>query len=155
MAWAPSNTELYVIDQLNEFVNFTNTISYDDQITYPDETWVVTIVPDQIISTVNISGGTISGYYSNTFDGYSIKYLTVDGKYVTASGWNSINNAKEIVDYQPAMQQSKTFTYTATAKSSISLAIVTQPYTIVVTNDWTVGKNNLQAAIAQTKTVGR
>jgi hypothetical protein len=153
--WTPSNTQLYVIDQLNEFVNFTQTISYDDQITYPGETWNITIVPDQTNPTVSISGGVISGYYSSAFDGYSIKYLTVDGKYITASGWNSISNAKEIVDYHPAMQQTKTFTYTATATSNISLAVVTQPYTIVVTNNWTVGKNNLQAAIAQTRTVRR
>ena len=155
MAWTPTNTELYVIDQLNEFVNFTQTINYDDQITYPGETWTINIVPDQVNATVNISGGTISGYYSSAFDGYSIRYLNTSDDYVTVPEWNNINNAKEIVNYTPSMQQTKTFTYTATATSNISLATVTQSYTIVVTNNWTVGKNNLQAAIAQTRLVPR
>jgi hypothetical protein len=150
MAWTPSNPSLYVIDQLNELVTFTQSISYTDA-TLVGETWNISITPDQTNSTVIISGGTISGYYSNTFDGYSIKYLDKTGKYSTVVDWNNISNAKEIVDYRPAMQQTKTFTYTATATSSITNTIVTQPFTIVVTNNWTVGKNNLKAAVAQTK----
>jgi hypothetical protein len=149
MAWTPSNTQLYVIDQLNELVNFTQTLSYTDPILV-EETWSVSITPDQVNQTVNISGGTISGYYSNTFDGYSIKYLDKKGKYNTVVNWDTIFNASEIVTYRPAMQQTKTFTYTAVATSSITNTTVTQPYTIVVTNNWTVGKNNLKAAVAKT-----
>lgn len=149
MSWTPSNTQLYVIDQLNELVNFTQTITYDDPLLV-EETWSISITPDIVNSTVNISEGTISGYYSNTFDGYNIKYLDKTGKYNTVVDWNNISNASEIVDYHPAMQQTKTFTYTATATSNLTNTTVTQPYTIVVTNDWTVGKNNLKAAVAKT-----
>lgn len=149
MSWTPSNTQLYVIDQLNELVNFTQTITYDDPLLV-GETWSISITPDIVNSTVNISEGTISGYYSNTFDGYNIKYLDKTGKYNTVVDWNNISNASEIVDYHPAMQQTKTFTYTATATSNLTNTTVTQPYTIVVTNDWTVGKNNLKAAVAKT-----
>lgn len=149
MSWNPSNTQLYVIDQLNELVNFTQTITYEDELLV-GETFTISISPDEVNQTVNISGGTISGYYSNTFDGYSIKYLDKTGKYNTVVDWNNISDASEIVQYHPAMQQTKTFTYTATAISSLTNTTVTQPYTIVVTNDWTVGKNNLKAAVAQT-----
>jgi hypothetical protein len=154
MAWSPTDTQLYVIDQLNENVSFTKTITYSDLVGYPTETWTISIVPDQTNATVSISGGTISGYYSNTFDAYSVKYLDKTGNYNTVTNWNNISNAKEIVDYRPAMQQTKTFTYTATARSNLTNTTVTQPYTIVVTNNWTTGKNNLQAAIALTK-IGR
>ena len=149
MPWSPSNTQLYSIDQLNELVNFTQSITYTDPLLV-GETFSVTISPDELNQTVSVSGGTISGYYSNTFDGYSIKYLDKTGKYNTVVDWNNISNAGEIVSYRPAMQQTKTFTYTATAKSSLTNTTVTQPYTIVVTNNWTVGKNNLKAAVAKT-----
>jgi hypothetical protein len=149
MPWTPSNTQLYTIDQLNELVNFTQTISYTDALLV-GETFNVSITPDQVNQTVNVSGATISGYYSNTFDGYSIKYLDKTGKYNTVVDWDNISDASEIVTYRPAMQQTKTFTYTATATSSLTNTTVTQPYTIVVTNNWTVGKNNLKAAVAKT-----
>lgn len=150
MAWTPTNTELYTIDQLNELVNFTQSLSYTDP-ALVGETWSITIIPSESISTVSISGGTISGYYSKTFDGYTIRYLDKTKKYNTVVDWNDIINAKEIVDYHPAMQQTKTFTYTATATSSITNTIVTQPYKIVVTNNWTIGKDRLQAAVIQTQ----
>jgi hypothetical protein len=151
MAWSPLNTQLYVIDQLNELEAFTQTITYSDSIGFPTETWSISITPTEINSTVNISGGTISGYYSSTFDGYTIRYLNTSNKYSTVVDWNNIVNAKEIIGYHPSMQQTKTFTYTANATSSLTNTVVTQTYTIVVTNDWTVGRNNLKTAVANTR----
>lgn len=149
MAWNyPS--ELYVIDELTELVNFSRTLTYNDLETYPTETWTVNIVPSIINSTVNVSGGTISGYYSSAFDGYSIQFLDKNKQYKTVLDWNSVSNAKEMIKYTPSMQQTKTFNYTATATSSPSNLTTTQVFTIVVTNNWTIGKNLLQAAVAQT-----
>lgn len=151
MPFSPVNPELYVIDQLNEMVPFTKTISFTgDELLYPGETWTVAITPSETNATVNISGGTISGYYSGAFTDYSIQYLNKNNEYKTVKDWTQISGAREIVSYTPTMSQTKTFTYTAKATSSPSGIVETQSYTIVVTNNWTVGKNALQAAIAQT-----
>lgn len=154
MAWTPSTTNLYLIDQLNEFVNFTQTISYEDLVELPDETWEVTITASEVNETVSTTGGTIQGFYSNTFDGFSITYLQKTGSYNTVVNWDGISNAKEIVAYRPSTQQTKTYTYTATATSSLTETVVTQDYTIVVTNNWDIGKVNLQSAVAETR-IGR
>jgi hypothetical protein len=149
--FSPAESVLYGPDQLNELVNFTQTITYtNDEILYPGETWVVSIIPDEVNSTVNITGGTISGYYSSAFDGYSITYLNRSNEYKTVPDWSQIADAREIVNYTPAMIQYKTFNYTATATSSPSNMTETKQYQITVTNNWTVGLNSLKAAIAQT-----
>ena len=103
--FSPAESVLYGPDQLNELVNFTQTITYtnDDEILYPGETWVVSITPSEVNSTVDITGGTISGYYSSAFDGYSITYLNRSNEYKTAPAWSQIANAREIVNYTPAM----------------------------------------------------
>jgi hypothetical protein len=154
MAWSPSTTTLYVIDQLNEFVNFTQTISYEDLVEFPDETWEVEISASEVNETVSTVGDTIQGFYSNTFDGFSITYLEKTGSYSTVVNWDNISNAKEIVAYRPSTQQTKTYTYTATATSDLTETVVTQNYTIVVTNNWDIGKANLQSAVAETR-IGR
>ena len=154
MAWTPSTTTLYVIDQLNEFVNFTQSISYVDLVELPEETWEVTISASEINETVSTTGNTIQGFYSNTFDGFSITYLEKTGSYNTVVNWDDISNAKELVSYRPSMQQIKTYTYTATAISNLTETVVTQDYTIVVTNNWDTGKDNLKSAIAETR-IGR
>jgi hypothetical protein len=154
MAWSPSTTTLYVIDELNEFVNFTQTISYEDLVELPDETWEVTISASEVNETVSTVGDTIQGFYSNTFDGFSITYLEKTGSYNTVVNWDNISNAKEIVAYRPSTQQTKTYTYTATATSNLTETVVTQDYTIVVTNNWDIGKANLQSAVAETR-IGR
>jgi len=147
----PTESVLYGPDQLNELVNFTQTITYtNDEVLYPGETWEVSIVSSEVNATVNITGGTISGYYSSAFDGYSITYLNRSNEYKTAPAWSQIANAREIVNYTPAMIQYKIFTYTATATSSPSNMTETKQYQITVTNNWTVGLNLLKAAIAQT-----
>jgi len=149
--FSPAESVLYGPDQLNEMVNFTQTITYtNDEVLYPGETWVVSITPDEVNSTVNITGGTISGYYSSAFDGYSIQYLNRSNEYKTVPDWSQIANAREIVNYTPAMIQYKTFNYTATATSSPTNMTETKQYQITVTNNWTVGLNSLKAAIAQT-----
>jgi hypothetical protein len=71
--------------------------------------------------------------------------------YNTVEDWNDIINAKEIVSYQPALIQTKLYTYTVTATSSVTSMTASLDYTITVTNNWTAGKNRLKAAIAQTK----
>ncbi len=158
MAWTPSVTELYTNAQLYEQQNFTQNITYvTDEIT--PESWIITISSSEINSTVILSGGTttgsISGFYSGAFDGYNITYMKDDLTYSTVTDWDNISGAKEINIYRPAMQQYKTFYYTATATPppgslSTFTTPVTQTYSIVVTNSWTVGMNNLKSAVAAT-----
>jgi hypothetical protein len=154
MAFSPTITLLYDIDQLEEYVNFTQSITYEDD-TLPGEFWGISITPDTTNPTVNVSGGTaggtISGYYSNAFDPYSITYLQKSNTYNTVADWNNIINAKEIVSYQPALIQTRTYTYTVTATSATTGMTASLDYIITVTNNWTAGKNRLKSAIAQTK----
>lgn len=149
--FSPSESVLYGPDQLNELVTFTKTITYiNDELINPGEIWSVSIAPSEVNSNVSITGGTISGYYSSAFDGYAITYLNRSNEYKTAPDWLQIANAREIVNYTPAMIQFKTFVYTATATSSPTNLTETKQYQITVTNNWTVGLNSLKAAIAQT-----
>jgi len=153
MAFSPAITLIYDIDQLEEYVNFTQNITYEDP-ELPGEFWNISITPDITNPTVSVSGGAIGkifGYYSNAFDPYSIKYLKKTKTYNTVEDWNDIINAKEIVSYQPALIQTKLYTYTVTATSSATSMTASLDYTITVTNNWTAGKNRLKAAIAQTK----
>ena len=161
MAFSPSNVILYDIDELYEYVNFTKSITYEDP-ELPGETWNISISPDSPNpSSVSITGGAVGkifGYFSNAFDPYSVKYLKKPKKkktklkdYSIVSDWNDVSNAKEIVSYQPSLIQSRTYTYTVTAVSSVTNISVSLVYSIVVTNNWTAGRDRLKAAIAQTK----
>ena len=154
MAWdPPSGTVLYAQGELFEFANFSQPITYQNP---EGQNFVVqSIVASEDNDTVNVTTDGIEGFFSNTFEGYSIQFLREDDRLVTVRRWEDIVGADEIVSYRPAMTQTKTYTYTATAVgTSLELGTeeitTTAEYTIIVTNSWDVGRTALLKAVAQT-----
>ena len=144
MAWLPESTDL---GSVNEIVSFSHTITYEEEdpetmtmVSYP-----VTITANQVNpNTISISGGTLSGYYFDSFDN-TITYRTPEGSFPVVTKFNQIDISKlyEMISYKASTVLSKTFTYTATAKDGETI-VATQTYSKTVTNDWTSGKNSLQ-----------
>ena len=144
MAWLPESTDL---GSVNEIVSFSHTITYEEEdpetmtmVSYP-----VTITANQVNpNTISISGGTLSGYYFDSFDN-TITYRTPEGSFPVVTKFNQIDISKlyEMISYKASTVLSKTFTYTATAKDGDTI-VATQTYSKTVTNDWTSGKNSLQ-----------
>jgi hypothetical protein len=144
MAWLPESTDL---GSVNEIVSFSHTITYEEEdpetmtmVSYP-----VTITANQVNpNTISISGGTLSGYYFDSFDN-TITYRTPEGSFPVVTKFNQIDISQlyEMISYKASTVLSKTFTYTATAKDGDTI-VATQTYSKTVTNDWTSGKNSLQ-----------
>jgi hypothetical protein len=144
MAWLPESTDL---GSVNEIVSFSHTITYEEEdpetmtmVSYP-----VTITANQVNpNTISISGGTLSGYYFDSFDN-TITYRTPEGSFTVVTKFNQIDISQlyEMISYKASTVLSKTFTYTATAKDGDTI-VATQTYSKTVTNDWTSGKNSLQ-----------
>jgi len=137
VGFLPVNT---VLNTLNEKNSFSHTISYTDNlgVSYP-----VTITPSEINNTVTISGGLISGNYTNVFD-ETIDYRIINedsrnDEFKTVYSFNDISiNNFEIYHYNASAVTSKTYTYIAEANGQ------TQSYTIIVENDWSTGRNELR-----------
>jgi hypothetical protein len=144
MAWLPESTDL---GSVNEIVSFSHTITYEEEdpetmtmVSYP-----VTITVNQVNpNTISVSGGTLSGYYFDSFDN-TITYRTPEGSFPVVTKFNQIDLSRldEMISYKASTVLSKTFTYTATAKDGDTI-VATQTYSKTVTNDWTSGKNSLQ-----------
>jgi hypothetical protein len=144
MAWLPESTDL---GSVNEIVSFSHTITYEeeDPITMTMVSYPVTITAnDANPNTISISGGTLSGYYFDSFDN-TITYRTPEGSFPVVTKFNQIDISKlyEMISYKASTVLSKTFTYTATAKDGDTI-VATQTYSKTVTNDWTSGKTSLQ-----------
>ena len=65
--------------------------------------------------------------------------------------FDDILNSREIVRYNPSMSQTKLFNYQAVAVGSLGSNYVL-PFSITVTNNWTIGENALKAAVNKTLT---
>jgi hypothetical protein len=145
MAFIPSTTQLNTV---NELKNLSHTITYVEitgasgigggtSTSYP-----VTITTSMPNNTITISGNTISGYYSDSFED-EISYRTVDDRFVTVNNWQDIVNAivtetlSEIYLFRADTRRRIVYSYLATANGN------TQTYTINVDNDWTPGRNQL------------
>jgi hypothetical protein len=144
MAWLPASSDL---GSVNEIVSFSHTITYEeeDPVTMTMTSYPVTITANQVNpNTISISGGTLSGYYFDSFDN-TITYRTPEGSFPVVTKFNQIDISKlyEMISYKASAVSSKTFTYTATAKDGDTI-VATQTYSKTVTNDWTSGKNSLQ-----------
>jgi len=146
MAWDPVSSSLGSVD---ENVNISHSITYTDDLTlisYP-----VTITANEINpNTITVSGNSISGYYTDSFDN-TITYRTEEGELPVVSKFSQIpiSELHEMVSYKASTITSKTFSYTAVAKDG-STVIATQIYTKTVTNNWTSGKNSLQQYVEYT-----
>lgn len=131
--WNPVETNL---NTLYEFKNLSHTITYEDTlmgISYP-----VTITPMLENETVTIDGGTISGYFSDSFQD-EINYRTKLDTFVTVNKFNQINISilYGIYHYGADITRQRVYTYIASANGAEKI------YTITVLRDWTSGRNQL------------
>ena len=107
----------------------------------------VTIVASEENQTISTAGGQIVGYYTDPFD-ITVSYLNNDKQNVTVDSFSEIdqNNLYELYSYEPNTVTQKTYTYTAIAydtEPTIPVEVARTDYTIVVTNNWTYGRNQL------------
>jgi hypothetical protein len=146
MAWTPSETDL---GSVNENVNVSHTFTYFDDLDMTEYPVTITAVETNP-ATIVISGNSITGYYTDSFDN-TITYRTQDGQFPVVTKFNQIDLDKlyQMISYKASTVLSKTFTYTATAKDGDTV-VATETYTKTVTNDWTEGKNNLQTFVGYT-----
>jgi hypothetical protein len=149
--FTPTETNLA---SLNEEVTFSYTITYEevDELTMETVTYPVNLIAEEIVPTVNISGGTISGYYTDSFNN-TIQYLTQGKQLITTDKFGKIVNLYEMVKYGADQSRTKVFNYTANAMDG-EVIVDSKTYTITVTNDWTTGKNNLQSYVRSTDASG-
>jgi hypothetical protein len=146
MAWTPSETDL---GSVNENVNISHSFSYidnNDMTEYPVTVTAVETNP----STIIVSGDSITGYYTDSFENI-ITYRTENGQFPVVSKFSEIDLTvlDQMISYKASTVLSRVFTYTATAKDGETV-VATQTYTKTVTNDWTEGKNNLQTFVGYT-----
>lgn len=149
MAWIPESSDL---GSVNENVTFTHAISYEqeDALTMTMVSYPVTITANEVNpNSINIVGGTLSGYYFDSFNN-TITYRTPEGTFPVVNKFNQIelDNLYQMVSYKASLSQSKTFTYTATARNNSNEVLATQVYIKTVTNNWTSGKNSLQEYVS-------
>jgi hypothetical protein len=145
MPWNPVSADL---GSVNENTTFSHTITYEeeDPVTLTMVSYPVTITANQVNpSSISIAGATLSGYYFDSFDNL-ITYRSIEGTFPVVTKFNQIQLDKlyGIISYKASTSQSKTFTYTATARNNLNAVIATQVYSKVVSNDWTSGKTSLQ-----------
>lgn len=136
MPWDPIPTLLLTTDEIK---NFSRSITYTTDLGF-DET--VTITPLTISdenATVDIFENTISGYFSDSFPNTQIQYRTLNDTFVNVTRFVDINISElsEMIYYKPDPTISKTYSYLATSETS------SQTYTIIVMNNWSVGRDTL------------
>lgn len=133
MPWLPTSTLLLTIDEIK---NFSQSISYTSDLGVPEDV-VVTAVDSN--ATVTVAGNTISGFYSDSFPNIDIQYRTPSDTFINVNKFSDINTNEldEMIYFKPDPTVSKTYNYIATSATS------SQAYTIVVTNNWSVGRDTL------------
>ena len=146
MAWTPSETDL---GSVNENVNISHTFTYVDDGDMTEYPVTVTAVETNPV-TISVSGDSITGYYTDSFDN-TITYRTESGEFPVVSKFSEIDLTQldQMISYKASTVLSKIFTYTATAKDGDTV-VASQTYTKTVTNDWTEGKTNLQTFVGYT-----
>ena len=146
MTFTPSDE---ILSTINENVNFSFSITYEtDQTTYP----VLITALEENPNTVIISENIISGYFYDSFVN-TIIYKTKENDIVTVNKFEEIDktNLSDIVSYKADVNHYKNFTYRADAISvDGSVVIDSKVYTIIVSNDWTEGKENLHKFLEYT-----
>jgi hypothetical protein len=145
MPFFPSSTTL---NTLNEFKNLSHSITYTDTSGASGATgfgtsYPVTVTTAMPNDTIIVSGNTISGYYSDSFDN-EISYRTFDHRLITVNKWEDIVIAiadgilADVYYYKADTTTRIVYSYLATASNG-----ATQTYTINVDNDWTSGRNQV------------
>ena len=132
-----------ILTTVHENENFSFSITYTiEDISYP----VLITKLEENPNTVIISENSINGYYYDSFED-NITYRTKDGEFVTVNKFDHIDktNLSDIISYTADTNHYKNYTYRADAMSLDSNNVIdSKVYTIIVSNDWTAGKDNLQ-----------
>jgi hypothetical protein len=130
--FSPTETVLTTTD---EFKNVRFSITYKDTLGVSIPVTVTAIDPN---STINVSGNSISGYYSNSFPDTTIEYRTQQDTFVTVNNFDEIGqDVYGVYYYRADRTVSRTYSYIATADGN------TKIYTVIVLNNWDYGKNTL------------
>jgi hypothetical protein len=142
----PATSLLDTIDALKN-VDHTITYEYVDEITMQTASYPVTIVAGENNATISTANGRIVGYYTDPFD-ISVNYLNAAKQNTTVDSFSKIdtNNLYQLYSYEPNTSLQKTYTYTAIAydtEPTVPVEIARTDYTIVVTNNWTYGRNQV------------
>ncbi|CAB5221605.1 hypothetical protein UFOVP240_210 [uncultured Caudovirales phage] len=148
MAFTPALTTLGTV---YENTNISYTITYMTADVVPVALNVVITKLETNPSTIVVSGGTISGYYFDSFDN-SIKYRTKTDTFVTVPKFEQIDRSvlSEMVSFKASTVHYKNFTYRADAMNINGTVADSQVYTIIVSNDWTAGRDNLKTYVGYT-----
>lgn len=135
MPFTPENS---LLNTLDEFKNLSHKITYTGYEGSVATNYPVTVTAIDENDTINVFGDTISGYYSNSFED-NIHYRNKDDTFTTVNKFNQINIEKlyGIYHFDADSNQSVTYSYLAEANGDSKV------YTIVVTNNWTNGRNQL------------
>lgn len=136
MPFLPANT---VLAQTDELKNVSYAITFTDAlgVSYP-----VTITPINTNTTINISGNTINGYFSDSFYN-EIYYRNKDHTFTTVNKFSEINEntISELIYYKADTTTDVTYSYIASANGQ------SKTYDVVVTNNWDIGRNELLSFI--------
>lgn len=148
MAFSPISTTLGTVYE-NTNISYTITYMTDDVV--PVALSVVITKLETNPNTIVISGGTISGYYFDSFEN-SIKYRTKTDTFITVPKFEQINRSilSEMVSFKASTVHYKNFTYRADAMNINGTIAASQVYTIIVSNDWTAGRDNLKTYVGYT-----
>ena len=142
----PSTSLLDTIDVLKN-VDYSITYEYLDEGTMETVSYPVTVIANESNSTISTANGRISGFYTDPFD-ITVTYLQTDNQSTTVDSFSKIDQSKlyELYNYTPNTGSQKTYTYTAIAYDTTPptpVEVARTDYTIVVTNNWTYGRNQL------------
>ena len=132
MPFTPLTPNLGQTDE-NTNVNYSVTYTSALGVSFP-----VTIVANTPNTTISVSGNSISGQYTESFND-TIYYRNDDDTFVTVNKFSEINldTYSELIHFNVDTTPYKDYSYTASANGE-SMA-----YTVVVTNNWTTAKDNL------------
>jgi hypothetical protein len=149
--WNPDNSLLATTEELQ---NLFFIIDYTSET--PETVAIVTVTANQQFEgNLDTTENIISGYYSGSFLNNNINYLTKTGKYVDVKSFNRVDlsNLKEVISFTADTSNQQEYTYTAVAKDVLGNVLDSKEYSIVVTNNWTTGKNALQELVRLSKIV--
>lgn len=152
----PADTTLGTVTE-NETFSFE--IYYEEEalvgVTTTVTRYPVNITFDQVnpatVTKLDGDPASISGFYFDAFDS-TLQYRTPQNTFAIVNKFEEIdrNNLSQMIYYLADKRRTITYTYTANAIDDDNI-IATTTYSIVVQNDWTIGKNNLQTYVGFTR----
>lgn len=112
---------------------------YDYELSPPDTVGILSISASS--SGVTLQADTLGGLFPIQF----IEYL-MNGELYRVFHWDDLpESAEEVITFRPSTETEKSFTLTVTA--SADGEPIEQSWTLVITQDWTAGKERLQEEV--------